>query len=189
MEGNKRGREESAPHSRVPGERDSEDQTGTAGLVFEDPFEDEFEEEDIEQDYDEDEGQGEEEDEEGMGEDEMMARVEVDPTDQVRVFRQGIDPVPAGEELEYDPSAYVMYHSLRAEWPCLSFDVMRDSGGDNRVRFPLSMYIVCGSQADTRDKNKVTILKLSEMHKTYANAGTSRVHSLSGVIVCIVGTD
>jgi ribosome assembly protein RRB1 len=39
-----------------------------------------------------------------------------------------------GEELEYDPSAYVMYHSLRPEWPCLSFDVVRDQLGNNRTR-------------------------------------------------------
>jgi ribosome assembly protein RRB1 len=108
----------------------------------------------------------------------------------VRVFRPGIDTLAPGEELEYDPrlnnltylhpvassahslcSAYIMYHSLRTEWPCLSFDVLRDAGGDNRVRFPLTMLLACGSQADARDKNKVTLLKLSDMHKTYVSAG------------------
>lgn len=91
----------------------------------------------------------------------------------LRVFRPGVDTLAPGEELEYDPSAYVMYHSLRAEWPCLSFDIMRDNGGENRVRFPQSMFLVCGSQADMKDKNKVTILKLSDMHKTFISGGTT----------------
>lgn len=106
--------------------------------------------------------------------------------EKVHVFRQGIDPVPEGEELEYDPryvcceskserltvcSAYIMYHSLRVEWPCLSFDILRDDGGENRVRFPLTMYLVCGTQADASEKNKLTLLKLSEMHRTHAGEG------------------
>ena len=40
----------------------------------------------------------------------------------------------ADGELEYDPSAYVMYHSVQMEWPCLSFDFIRDEYGDNRQR-------------------------------------------------------
>jgi ribosome assembly protein RRB1 len=70
-----------------------------------------------------------------------------------------------------------MYHSLRAEWPCLSFDIMRDNGGDGRVRFPLSMYLVSGSQADSKEKNKITILKLSDMHKTHVSAN-GMIHML-----------
>jgi hypothetical protein len=34
-------------------------------------------------------------------------------TVQVRTFRSGVDELPEGEELEYDPTAYHMYHSLR----------------------------------------------------------------------------
>jgi hypothetical protein len=34
-------------------------------------------------------------------------------TVQVRTFRSGVDELPDGEELEYDPTAYHMYHSLR----------------------------------------------------------------------------
>lgn len=65
-----------------------------------------------------------------------------------------------------------MYHSLRAEWPCLSFDILRDASGDNRVRFPLSMFLVCGTQADAPEKNKVTLLKLSDMHRTHVSEGS-----------------
>jgi hypothetical protein len=31
----------------------------------------------------------------------------------VRTFRSGVDVLPDGEELEYDQTAYHMYHSLR----------------------------------------------------------------------------
>ena len=38
------------------------------------------------------------------------------------------------KELEYDPSAYVMYHCLAPEWPCLSFDILGDTLGGGRTR-------------------------------------------------------
>ena len=100
------------------------------GLEFEDPFGDEFEEEIIEQD-DED---NEEDDEEEEGDDAANEDEEETANVPKQVWRPGVDKLPEGEELEYDPSAYVMYHSLRTEWPCLSFDIIRDTLGDNRQR-------------------------------------------------------
>ena len=127
------------------------------GLVFEDPFEDEFEEEIIDED-DEDAMGEDNNDEEGLDDPEMEKK---------EVWRPGIDKLNDGEELEYDPSAYIMYHSLKAEWPCLSFDFLKDNLGDSRVRFPLTMFLVTGSQADTKDNNKITLMKLSELNKTH----------------------
>lgn len=102
------------------------------GLVFEDPYGDEYEEEIIE------ENNGGDEDEEEGDESNVEASNNA-PVPPKQVWRPGIDKIPEGEELDYDPSAYIMYHSLRTEWPCLSFDVVRDSLGENRQRVSLSI--------------------------------------------------
>ena len=39
--------------------------------------------------------------------------------------------------MDYDNSAYRMYHRLNVEWPCLSFDVVADNLGNNRSRVGL----------------------------------------------------
>lgn len=41
------------------------------------------------------------------------------------------------DQLEYDSSAYDMIHFMKVEWPCLSFDVIRDALGNNRQRVRL----------------------------------------------------
>ncbi len=109
-------------------------------LVFEDPFGDQFEVEDIEEARDVDDEED-EEDEERMNEEELKQQQEdyenggpKDAGPPKQVWRPGVDQIEEGEALEYDPSAYVMYHSMRTEWPCLSFDLMKDNLGDNRQR-------------------------------------------------------
>jgi ribosome assembly protein RRB1 len=110
----------------------------TEGLEFEDPYGDEFEEESLEDnEVDEiEEVDGEEFDKNDNGgmQSSEPAQEAVEETAPKQVWRPGIDQLPEGEELEYDPSAYIMYHSMRTEWPCLSFDVIRDNLGDNRLR-------------------------------------------------------
>ena len=129
-------------------------------LEFEDPFGDDYEDEEI---VDEDGNEGEERgvdgdvDPDAMDGSDSMSR----HPHRARVYK------PAeGEELEFDPSAYVTYHALSTEWPCLSFDILKDSLGDSRNRFPLTMFLVSGSQADRSDKNCLTLLKLSDLCKT-----------------------
>ncbi len=112
-----------------------------------------------------------------------------------QVWRPGIDRIEEGEALEYDPSAYVMYHAFKLEWPSLSFDIIRDSLGDGRQRvmtprithvsgscviicveqFPMTMFVAVGSQADRADKNKITILRFSDLNKTQIHEGKAIV--------------
>lgn len=86
-----------------------------------------------------------------------------------RVWRAGLGKLEDGEVLDYEPSAYTLYHKLNMEWPSLSFDVLPDSLGAFRTKFPLSMYLVAGSQADQRRNNKVTLLKISNVYRMKHN--------------------
>lgn len=86
-------------------------------------------------------------------------------TEELKVYLPGME-LAEGEVLEVDPSAYVMLHELNAEWPCLSFDIVRDVGSDERTAFPMSGYLVTGTQADQRDKNQLLLLRCTNLHKT-----------------------
>jgi ribosome assembly protein RRB1 len=87
------------------------------------------------------------------------------------VFIPGSRALAEDEVLEADDSVYEMRHTLTVGWPCLSFDVLRDNLGDNRKRYPATAYIVSGTQADTANKNELTVYKLSSLHRTQKDAG------------------
>ncbi|GFR42565.1 hypothetical protein Agub_g3463 [Astrephomene gubernaculifera] len=80
-----------------------------------------------------------------------------------KVWRPGIDPMDADEELEYDPTAYDCLHRFEVDWPCLSFDILRDDLGGPRSAFPHTVYLVCGTQAATARQNYVAFLKLAQL--------------------------
>lgn len=69
------------------------------------------------------------------------------------------------EELVVDESAYVMFHQAHTGDPCLSFDVVRDRLGDNRAEYPLTMYMVAGTQAAKAQNNSVVVMKMSNMQR------------------------
>jgi len=71
-----------------------------------------------------------------------------------------------GEELVCDQSAYVMLHQAQTGAPCLSFDIIKDNLGDDRCQFPLTSYIVSGTQAPQTHVNSVIVMKLSNLHRT-----------------------
>lgn len=69
-------------------------------------------------------------------------------------------------ELECDESAYVLYHQVTTVAPCLSFDIICDNLGDNRAdKFPLSAYVVSGTQAERSHLNHVIVMKMSNMNR------------------------
>jgi len=92
--------------------------------------------------------------------------VENEMDQEKQLWRPGIDGMEDGEELDYDPSAYTTYHAINMEWPCLSFDVLRDPLGHHRTKFPMEMYLACGSQASKANQNKVYVMKVSNIQKT-----------------------
>lgn len=120
---------------------------GEEYLEFEDPFGDEFEEEQVDEDEEndlddeEDNENDDENDDEKNGkkvskQQQKIVKEAVDDEKHApkQVWRPGVDQIAEGEALEYDPSAYVMYHSLQTEWPCLSFDILKDDLGESRQR-------------------------------------------------------
>lgn len=92
--------------------------------------------------------------------------------EELRVYLPGMELVE-GEELQVDPSAYIMLHEMSAEWPCLSFDVISDGGALERTAFPMSGLLVTGTQCGQhagRDKktvkNELYLLRYTNLHRT-----------------------
>ena len=150
-------------------------QTGSTGeeeetmdnLRFQDPYIDEYEEEEI---LDDGDGAAMEGDDGDGGDRKISAARDPHHFDGQDVIRSWnpltSDPLAPGEKLEVDPTAYKMLHGLTPEWPSLSFDFIRDDLGENRTRFPHTAIVAVGSQADRPDKNKLTIMKLSDLART-----------------------
>ncbi|RHZ87478.1 hypothetical protein Glove_34g64 [Diversispora epigaea] len=125
---------------------------------FEDPWEDEFETESEEEIIENSELDS---DEDAM---EVEEEVEVEEdTEQVYLPGQELNK---DEILEADQSTYVMLHSLNVKWPCLSFEILWDNLGDERKMFPVTAYIVAGTQADRPKNNELMVMKMSQLYKT-----------------------
>ncbi|KAL3474776.1 WD40-repeat-containing domain protein [Aspergillus californicus] len=125
---------------------------------FEDEFEDEFESEDeiLEAGVD------------GRPDAEREAEEKADAMEvDQQTFIPGRTKLAPGEVLSPDPSTYDMLHTLSTPWPCLSFDVVRDSLGDSRKTYPATVYAVAGTQAEGRraKENELLVLKLSGLSK------------------------
>ncbi|KAI5645503.1 WD domain, g-beta repeat domain-containing protein [Phthorimaea operculella] len=64
-------------------------------------------------------------------------------------------PLKEDEQLVCDQSAYVMLHQAQTGAPCLSFDIVTDNLGSNRDQFPMTAYLVAGTQASSAQLNNV----------------------------------
>ncbi|PPQ67120.1 hypothetical protein CVT25_005721 [Psilocybe cyanescens] len=137
---------------------------------FEDAWED-----DIESDEEVVNGNEEGNEDDGMDVDEVLPAIEEsDELPQApQVFIPGRDTLGKDEILEPDDSVYIMRHSMSVNWPCLSFDVLKDNLGDERKRFPATAYIVAGTQADAENKNEVVVCKMSSLHRTQRDGNDS----------------
>eukprot|EP00978_Attheya_sp_CCMP212_P015724 scaffold40664_cov65-Attheya_sp.AAC.1 len=82
-------------------------------------------------------------------------------------------PLEGGERLEMDETAYNLFFALQPEWPSLSIDILKDSWGNARSKFPHSLVCAVGTQADRRDRNKLTLMKLSDLSRTSSSKATT----------------
>ncbi|KAI3941887.1 hypothetical protein MKW98_009097 [Papaver atlanticum] len=85
------------------------------------------------------------------------------PTMPAKVWQPGVDNLEEGEELQCDPTAYNSLHAFHVGWPCLSFDIVRDTLGLVRTEFPHTLYCVAGTQAEKASWNSIGIFKLSKL--------------------------
>ncbi|OQR75571.1 glutamate-rich WD repeat-containing protein 1-like [Tropilaelaps mercedesae] len=105
-------------------------------------------------------------DDESDDTDEEASDADEDGEDSPSVFIPGKTPLAKDEELVMDNSAYVLYQQATTTAPCLSFAVLRDNLGDNRADvFPLTAYIVAGTQAEQHEQNNLLCMKLWNMHR------------------------
>ncbi|XP_064478511.1 glutamate-rich WD repeat-containing protein 1-like [Ornithodoros turicata] len=87
-----------------------------------------------------------------------------------RVYVPGTNANDEDGELECDESAYVLYHQVTTVAPCLSFDIIPDNLGEKRAdKFPLSAYLVSGTQAERSHLNHVIVMKMSNMSRNKAS--------------------
>ena len=100
-----------------------------------------------------------------------------------QTFIPGVHKLGQDEVLEADDSVYVLRHPMGVDWPCLSFDILRDNLGDFRQRYPETVYLVTGTQADVAKNNEISVYKMSSLHKTQKENGMF-LNSTKITIVC-----
>lgn len=89
-------------------------------------------------------------------------------------FIPGTHKLGPDEILEPDDSVYIMLHPMKVNWPCLSFDILRDNLGDERQRYPATAYVVTGTQAETMKDNEIVVHKMSSLHRTQKDGSECR---------------
>lgn len=150
-------------------------------LVFEDPFEDDYEEESVDEEQQGNIGEENDEDvmeeienergmeerfkeeEEAFDEEEQEGSDEKNSKTKLWLPQKGLQP---GQKLECDSDAYDMLHFFTVEWPCLSFSILGDNLGQQRTKYPHTLYLAAGTQAPNKSDNKIFLLKLSDLGKT-----------------------
>lgn len=119
---------------------DKESKMETIDDIEDEEMEDDNEEDDEESSDDEEKSDDEDDDDEGQDQG-------------TEVYLPG-RKLEADEELVCDDSAYVMLHQAHTGAPCLSFDIIADDLGPARETFPLTTFIVAGTQAARTHVNK-----------------------------------
>ncbi|XP_043254975.1 glutamate-rich WD repeat-containing protein 1 isoform X2 [Colletes gigas] len=114
-------------------------------------------------DEDMDESSSDSDEEDSVNDDETEDKE--DQNNESEVYLPG-KPLETWEELIVDKTAYRMLHHAQSGAPCLSFDVILDNQGNNREDYPLSMYLVAGTQAAKAHVNNLLVMKMKNLHGT-----------------------
>ncbi|ETW05081.1 hypothetical protein H310_04109 [Aphanomyces invadans] len=144
-------------------------------LVFEDPYGDDLEDEEMVSDGDEEVVNNDDDDDENdmdvdSGNLPPLQNDDDEAEAPKKVWLPNVEKLGEDEVLDYDASAYDLYYAMTAEWPALSLDIIKDNLGACRTKFPMTIYVVAGSQAPKAADNKITVMKMSELHKTKHNS-------------------
>lgn len=72
-----------------------------------------------------------------------------------------------GEGLVMDRTAYVCHAEFQTEWPCLTVDILPDAlgAGEARSRFPMTTYMISGTQAQSASANAILVMKASNIRQ------------------------
>ncbi|XP_043285565.1 glutamate-rich WD repeat-containing protein 1 [Venturia canescens] len=125
-----------------------------------DPMDQEPMDEALDNEMEDSEEDSEEMDEENEGENETKGIEEA--AKKPEVYLPG-KTLKRDEELVVDRSAYRMLHQAQTGAPCLSFDVIRDDFGNSRDAYPLSMYLLAGTQAARTHVNNLLVMKITNL--------------------------
>lgn len=83
------------------------------------------------------------------------------------VFRPDLgDKLAPNQEYDFSNRAFDCFFRLKTEYPTLSFDIIRDNEGNGRTKYPITMYLVLGSEAPKANENHLCIVKVSNLLRT-----------------------
>lgn len=85
------------------------------------------------------------------------------PEEEKKVYMPG-DQLEEGEHLVPDESAYRLLQEASTTAPCLSFDIIPDMLGNSRETYPMSMYLLAGTQAAKTHVNNLLVMKITNLH-------------------------
>jgi len=90
---------------------------------------------------------------------------------EIKPFTGNAKSLGKNETLDFDNRAYETFHRATTEWPCLSYDFFAPSAiygelDSKKLKYPLTLYLVAGTQAEKANQNAIYIMKWEELCKT-----------------------
>jgi len=93
--------------------------------------------------------------------------------DEKKVWRPDVDQeqqLAQGQKLDYSNKAYDCFFQMQSEYPSLSFGIVQDKDGVARTKYPLGLFVVCGSQAERAKDNQLYVVRVTNLCRTKHDA-------------------